>query len=452
LLRFANWHPASFSFDSLMRTAIWKTIGSLATPLLWAQVALSIEVAPPIAPVSAESLEGLPGAMPPPTPQSTMDGVVLRQLGGADFNFDSPSTLTRVPGSPGWMVVGMQRGEFWCVHPATGEKRLFLDLRERLRGVILFEEGVHGIIFHPQFIANGLFYVNYSRLDPRRSVLSEMSVRPGYTKRGPVEADPTTERTLLVLEQPLAEHWGGSMAFGPDDGYLYYGIGDGGIRDDPYRLAQNPWSLHGKMLRLDVNQRSEGRAYGIPKDNPFVHEQTWRPEIWALGLRNPWGLHFDTKTKVLWCADVGQDFWEEINVLEAGGNYGWSDRDGYWPLPAHEGAPAFNKDQKPAYIEPVHAYSRLRGEGLCIIGGYVYRGKKIPKLEGMYLFADWALGRIWALETKLAGGTYVAQHRHLLYERPEGDSVNPTVLVPDFDGEPLVLSQNGIMFQIEMNP
>ena len=164
------------------------------------------------------------------------------------------------------------------------------------------------------------------------------------------------------------------------------------MRDDPFRLAQNPWSLNGKVLRLDVDTRTGSLPYGIPKDNPFADDQMARSEIWAMGLRNPWGLHFDPMTRDLWCADVGQDFWEEINLLQAGGNYGWSDRDGPWPLPAHVGAKAYRDGAASSFIEPVHAYSRLRGEGLCIIGGFVYRGKKMPTLQGQYVFADWAMG------------------------------------------------------------
>jgi len=395
-----------------------------------------------------KTANALPGELPPAIEQQTMDGIQLVALGGADFNFDSPASVAPIPGSPGWVVVAMQRGELWCAHPDTGAKQLFLDFRARMQGIILFEEGVHGIVFHPQFLSNGRFYLSYSQNDPRRSRLVEMAVKPGYLKEGPVEADPATERLLLELPQPLAEHWGGCLTFGPE-GYLYYGLGDGGLRNDPYRLAQSPWSLHGKVLRLDVDSRSGALPYGIPRDNPFAEDQQWRPEIWALGLRNPWGLHFDPKTKDLWCADVGQDFWEEINVLQAGGNYGWSDRDGYWPLPAHQGARPY-LETAPTYIEPVHAYSRLRGEGLCIIGGFVYRGQKMPKLQGHYLFADWAMGRVWSLELSQEGDRYTADRRHLLYERAEGESVNPTVLAPDTNGEPLVLSQNGTVFRLTM--
>jgi glucose/arabinose dehydrogenase len=397
---------------------------------------------------SGHSPDGLPGELPPALPETRRDDVRLTQVGGEDFLFDSPSSVARIPGSHRWMVVAMQRGELWCAHPATGKKQMFLDFRRRMQGVILFEEGIHGIVFHPQFASNGLFYLSYSQNDPRRSLLVEMSVKPGYARGGPVQADPASERILLELPQPLAEHWGGCLTFGPD-GFLYYGLGDGGVRDDPYRLAQNPWSLQGKVLRLDVDTRTGALPYGIPKDNPFADDQLARSEVWALGLRNPWGLQFDPVTRDLWCADVGQDFWEEINVLQAGGNYGWSDRDGPWPLAAHAGAKAHRMGAAASFIEPVHVYTRLRGEGLCIIGGFVYRGQKFPALQGHYLFADWAMGRVWSLELAREGDRQTALHRHLLHERVEGESFNPTVLVPDPEGEPLALSQDGTVFRLE---
>lgn len=393
-------------------------------------------------------LEALPGELPPPIEEETLPGARLRLLGGESFVFDSPAAVARIPGSPGWVVIAMQRGELWCAHPESGEKRLFLDFRKRMQGVILFEEGVHGIAFHPQFLGNGLFYLSYTQNDPRRSLLVEMAVKPGYLKHGPVEADPASERLLLEVPQPLAEHWGGCLAFDAS-GCLLYGLGDGGLRNDPYRLAQNPWSLHGKILRLDVDQRSGALPYGIPKDNPFADDQLARSEIYALGLRNPWGMHLDPQTKELWCADVGQDFWEEINLIFPGGNYGWSDRDGYWPLPAHAGAnqlhPGFAET-----IDPVHAYTRLRAEGLCIIGGFVYRGKKMPALQGHYLFADWAMGRVWALEVARENGGVRAVRRLLIHDRAGNESFNPTVIAPDADGEPLVLSQNGAVYAIEV--
>ena len=259
-----------------------------------------------------------PAVPPPEIPEEMMPGFRLARI-AFDREFDSPVMLTTMPESDGEQVVAMQRGEFCALRmDSTTEWRPFLDFRERMKDILLFEEGVHGIAFHPQFATNRLFYLSYSQNEPRRTVISEMRATEGES---PV-AIPETERIVLEVQQPLADHWGGHLAFGPD-GMLYIALGDGGLRDDPYRLAQNPWVLHGKILRIDVNSRTQRLPYGIPQDNPFTGEQTMRHEIYALGLRNPWGLSFDAKTGHLWCADVGQDLWEEINMIKKGANYGW---------------------------------------------------------------------------------------------------------------------------------
>jgi quinoprotein glucose dehydrogenase len=254
-----------------------------------------------------------------------------------------------------------------------------------------------------------------------------------------------TERVILEVQQPLADHWGGHLTFGPD-GMLYIALGDGGLRDDPYRLAQNPWVLHGKVLRLDVNSRTQRLPYGIPADNPFVGEQTVRHEIYALGLRNPWGLSFDAKTGHLWCADVGQDLWEEINVIKKGANYGWSDREGPEVTVFHPKPLLPNT----ATTAPVHSYSRLRGEGICIVGGSLYRGTRLAMLQGMYLFADWGYGHVWALEMD-AEGTHAAR-RLVLHRGPAPHKFNPTLVTEDAEGEPVILSQDGGLYRLEREP
>lgn len=255
-------------------------------------------------------------------------------------------------------------------------------------------------------------------------------------------AQPETERVLLQVPQPLADHWGGHLAFGPD-GMLCIALGDGGLRDDPYRLAQNPWVLHGKILRIDVNGRSGALPYAIPADNPFTKEQTVRAEIYALGFRNPWGLSFDAKSGQLWCADVGQDLWEEINRVERGANYGWSDRDG----------PARSVFHSAPYLpnlatrDPVHAYTRMRGEGICIVGGLLYRGKNLPQLEGSFLFADWGYGTVWALLMDPATGVPVK--RGVLSRKAPDHKFNPTLVTADAEGEPVILSQEGTLYRLE---
>lgn len=394
--------------------------------------------------VRAAGTEELASALVPPVvppldiPEENYPGLHLARI-AFDREFDSPVMLTAIPGAAGEMVVAMQRGEFAAIKlDGSGAHRMFLDFRERLQGVLLFEEGVHGIAFHPQFDKNRLFYLSYSQNEPRRTVISEMRATAG---EAPV-AMPETERIVLEVQQPLADHWGGHLAFGPD-GFLFIALGDGGLRDDPYRLAQNPWVLHGKILRIDVDTRSPHLAYGIPADNPFVAEQAVRHEIYALGLRNPWGLAFDTKTNQLWCADVGQDLWEEINLIRKGANYGWSDREG----PA--GTAFHPKPLLPqtTTVDAVHAYSRLRGEGICIVGGQPYRGSKFPDLHGAYLFADWGYGHVWALEMDVEGAH--AKRRLSLHRGPASHKFNPTLVTADTDGELVILSQEGGLYRLE---
>lgn len=381
----------------------------------------------------------VPPAVPPlEIPEESYPGLRLARI-AFDREFDSPVMLSAIPGVAGEMVVAMQRGEFSALKlDGSGAHRLFLDFRERMKGVLLFEEGVHGIAFHPQFATNRLFYLSYSQNEPRRTVISEMRATEGDV---PV-AMPETERIVLEIQQPLADHWGGHITFGPD-GMLFIALGDGGLRDDPYRLAQNPWVLHGKILRINVDARSPHLAYGIPADNPFVAEQAVRHEIYALGLRNPWGLAFDAKTHRLWCADVGQDLWEEINVIHKGANYGWSDREG----PA---ATAFHPKPllpQTTTVDPVHSYTRLRGEGICIVGGQPYRGSKFADLDGAYLFADWGYGHVWALEMDAEGAH--AKRRLTLHRGPAQHKFNPTLITADTDGEPVILSQEGGLYHLE---
>lgn len=387
----------------------------------------------------APRIEPAPPAIPAlEIPEEPVSGVVLRQL-AFDREFDSPVMLATMPDSDGEQVIAMQRGEFCAVRlDGSGQWRPFLDFREKMKGLVLFEEGVHGIAFHPRFAENRLFYLTYSQNEPRRTVISEIKASDGHA---PV-ALPETERLLLEIPQPLADHWGGHLAFGPD-GMLHIALGDGGLRDDPYRLAQNPWVLHGKILRIDVNARTGSLPYGIPPDNPFLKEQTVRGEIFALGFRNPWGLSFDSHSGQLWCADVGQDLWEEINRVERGANHGWSDRDGPAKSVFHGSSFLPNL----ATVDPVHAYTRMRGEGICIVGGLLYRGAKLPALGGSFVFADWGYGTVWALMMNPATGAPLK--RGVLHRKDAEHKFNPTLVTADANGEPVILSQEGGMYRLE---
>jgi glucose/arabinose dehydrogenase len=274
--------------------------------------------------------------------------------------------------------------------------KLFADLRARVHQFkVDDEEGVLGFAFHPNYKKTGRFFMYYSRESKARMIyLSSFRV----SKSDPNKADPDSEEILMTIQQPFANHNGGPMAFGPD-GYLYIGMGDGGGRNDPMGLAQSLKSKMGTMMRIDVDHRDGDRNYAIPKDNPFVGKKGVAPEIFAYGFRNPWRMSFDRKTGHLWLADVGQDLWEEIDIVKKGGNYGWSIREGTY---AFGNAPG---SATASVVAPVWEYDHRIGKS--ITGGYVYRGKKLPELDGHYLYGDYVAGKLWALQYDEAAGKVV---------------------------------------------
>jgi glucose/arabinose dehydrogenase len=193
---------------------------------------------------------------------------------------------------------------------------------------------------------------------------------------------------LLTVKRPFWNHDGGTVCFGPD-GYLYLALGDGGAANDPFNNGQSLSTLLGKILRLDVSRKGEGTPYAIPKDNPFVGRKGARPEIWAYGLRNVWRMAFDPKTGALWAADVGQNLWEEIDLIVKGGNYGWNLREGWQPFGRKGVGP------RDDLVEPLWQYHHDVGKS--ITGGHVYRGTRLPELAGSYLYGDYVSAKIWAL-------------------------------------------------------
>ena len=268
------------------------------------------------------------------------------------------------------------------------EAKVFLDIRSRTL-TKHFEEGLLGLAFHPRYEQNGRLFTYHSR-NPQTSVISGWKV----SASDPDKVDPSSAEIILEIPQPFGNHNGGSIEFGPD-GKLYIGLGDGGLRDDPRGNGQNLETLLASILRIDIDARDEGKAYAIPPDNPFVGEAGKkfgagvRGEIWAYGIRNPWRMHFDRGTGDLWIADVGQDLWEEIDVIVKGGNYGWKLR---------EGRHGFRTDARTTgqpFIEPVWEYARH--EGRSITGGMVYRGERLPELRGVYLYGDFVTFNLWGL-------------------------------------------------------
>jgi len=382
-----------------------------------------------------------------------------------NLQIDRPIWMSEATDGSGRLFFVAQSGKILIVKKGSdgGDAKEFLNIEDR-HPYFENEDGLMSIAFHPGFKTNGLFYIYYNQKNPAdqhsqpqnypfRSVISEFKV----SATDPDKADLNSERILFEVPQPFSNHKGGELAFGPD-GYLYLALGDGGSGNDPFGSGQNTATLLAKMLRIDVNsrtttgsgQRAHELNYGIPSDNPFVNEPDMggsgaRKEIFAYGLRNAWRYSFDRQTGDLWAGDVGQDLWEEVDLITNGGNYGWSVREGthhFKPGPA--GA---------QYAEPVMEYphkSNLLPQSLfpdhptgnCVIGGYVYRGKQFPALDGIYIYADYSPGIIYGFRYDRDAHKVTA----------EGTLLNQKKAVfsfaEDADGELYVLTQDGIIYSI----
>ncbi len=269
----------------------------------------------------------------------------------------------------------------------AAETKVFLDIQDRVSySDAQNEEGFLGLAFHPKYKQNGEFFVFYTT---KKAKLTNILSRFKVSKDDPNKAAPGSEEVLMTFEKPYWNHDGGTICFGPD-GYLYVAHGDGGLGGDPHENGQKLGNWLGKVLRIDVDQKESGKNYGVPKDNPFVSVKDAKPEIWAYGLRNIWRMAFDRKTGKLWAADVGQNLYEEIDIIEKGGNFGWSLRESLHPFGPKGVGP--RKD----LIDPIWEYHHDVGKS--ITGGTVYRGSRIPELEGSYIYGDYVSGKIWALK------------------------------------------------------
>ncbi|HEX4610062.1 MAG TPA: PQQ-dependent sugar dehydrogenase [Urbifossiella sp.] len=282
--------------------------------------------------------------------------------------------------------------------PAKAKQtKVFLDLTDRVKYADnTNEEGFLGLAFHPKYKDTGEFFVFYTPKGGKsRNVVSRFRV----SKDDPDRADPASEEILLTFEKPFWNHDGGTICFGPD-GMFYVFHGDGGAGNDLYDNGQSLANLLGKILRIDITKRGAGLPYGIPADNPFAGQAGARGEIWAYGLRNVWRMGFDRKTGELWAADVGQNLYEEINIVKKGGNYGWNRREALHPFGARGEGP------NPKMIDPIWEYHHDVGKS--ITGGTVYRGSRVPELDGHYIYGDYVRGRVWALKYDAAAGRVVA--------------------------------------------
>ena len=258
------------------------------------------------------------------------------------------------------------------------------------------EQGLLGLAFHPDFATNGRFFINHSP-DGAATELTRVS----EYQADDLNTHPTLVQHVLDVAQPYQNHNGGQIQFGPD-GMLYIGLGDGGLRDDPLGAGQDRSVLLGSILRIDVDADQE--PYGIPADNPFVGELGVKPEIWAYGVRNPWKFSFAPDGRMV-VADVGQDHYEELSIASSGANLGWSIREATHCFPIGDG----DDCDTSSLTEPFHEYDHDAGRS--ITGGYVYTGSALPDLTGKYVFADFATGRMWAMDLPDDLGTPGALHR-----------------------------------------
>ncbi len=331
-----------------------------------------------------------------PRPDAPIPDIALEEVAPG---FDDPVHIAHAGDGSGRLYVVEQRGTIRVIDKDRVLPKPFLDIRDRVESG--GEKGLLSIAFHPSYRENGVFYVDYTTVaNGLRTVVSQ------FRRAGAGRADPKSEVVLLKIRQPYGNHNGGQLAFGPDH-YLYIGMGDGGWANDPEGNGQNPATLLGALLRIAVTPATASRPYTIPVDNPFLGRRGYRDEIWAYGLRNPWRFSFDAANGRLYLADVGQDEREEIDVIEKGGNYGWNIMEGDICTPGVSG----DCDKGDLKV-PILAYTHAQGRS--ITGGFVYRGRRIAALCGVYVYADYVSGRVWGLRYD---GQRVTRQRELLKTR-----------------------------------
>jgi glucose/arabinose dehydrogenase len=362
------------------------------------------------------------------TAADSPDGTVPVALEEVASGLSFPVDLTAPPGDTGRLFITQKDGAIRIVKDGSLLPTPFLDLTGRVSTGS--EQGLFGLAFDPAYGTNGRFAVHYTDVDGN-TVVSLFRV----ADNDPDRADPASETVVLTAKQPFANHNGGQILFGPD-GMLYVGLGDGGSEGDPNGTGQSVSDLLGSILRVDV---ANGTGYTIPPDNPFVGRDDARPEVWSFGLRNPWRFTFDPANGDLYVADVGQNAWEEVDVVTAaagagrGANFGWNPSEG-------QHCYASASCDLSRYTLPVLEYSHA--EGCSISGGFVYRGAAIPALQGHYFYADYCQG--WVRSFRLQDGTAV--------ESQQWPTLAPGGQVPGFGrdaaGELYVLSAGGRVFRI----
>jgi glucose/arabinose dehydrogenase len=368
------------------------------------------------------------GALPALTSPAQMpSGTPAIELHKIADGFDQPTDLQFPPGGEPYAVV-LQK---------TGSAR-WLDLERGIHGELFrvevrtaSEQGLLGLAFHPRFAVNGRFFINCVVRSGGRDVSQVVEWKLTEATAQLDRARAQRMRVLMEVPQPYVNHNAGQLAFGPD-GYLYVGWGDGGAGGDPHGHGQDGTTLLGSMLRIDVDAHSPhgNRAYAIPTDNPFLGQSRFAAETFAYGLRNPWRYSFDPEGRLV-VADVGQNGWEEIDIVQAGDNLGWNVREGFACFRA-QSADCERKDLVP----PVFVYGRELGNS--ITGGYVYTGRRVAALRGLYVFGDFGSGRIFALKLPRDRAERVERATEL-----GRWPIHPSTFGRDEDGEVYVADFNG---------
>ena len=366
----------------------------------------------------------LVGALLPAAAQESAGEIEIRRVFAA-LDLTRPVFLTHAGDGSDRIFVVEQPGRIRVLaNEEQAGADLFLDITSQVNSGPN-EAGLLSLAFHPSYAENGRFFIYYTTGN-LVSRVSEFAVA-GEGETG----NPESEQILLEVAQPAGNHNGGQLAFGPD-GHLYVGLGDGGGSGDRFGNGQNRHTLLGSILRLDID--SAPGSYAIPNDNPFVgNEEGWREEIWAWGLRNPWRFSFDRLTGQLWTGDVGQNAWEEVDLIEPGQNYGWNRMEGF-----HCFRPASNCDSTGLAL-PVVEYGHA--EGRSITGGYVYRGPQQGLLQGLYLYGDFVSRSIWGL--RYDDGTVLTND--LLATSPSGIAS----FGEDEAGEVYIVGLDGAIYMLE---
>ena len=351
---------------------------------------------------------------------------------GVDFELlvdglEQPVQLVDLDDGSGRMLVVQQGGLVRILRDGALDETPFLDVSGQISTGS--EQGLLGLAPHPGFAENGTFFIDYTDTDGNTRV-ERWTTDSADADR----ADPASAQPVLFQEQPYPNHNGGLLLFGPD-GYLYVGLGDGGSGGDPLGHGQNPETLLGSILRIDVDNLAEGQGYGIPDDNPFVDQAGAAPEIWAYGLRNPWRFSFDRETGDLLIGDVGQGEVEEVDFQPAGAgglNFGWN---------LKEGPECYASDtcDDSDLVDPFFWYTHDEG-GCSVTGGYVYRGEAVPELSGVYLTGDYCSGQLWGVGRDAEGAWQASE--------PIETGYRISSFAEDASGEVYLIDHSGAIYRI----